>query len=113
MATPGADAVRPGSRTAATLFCALVLGAAQAAPRTHTIVIEGMQFTPATLVVKRGDRVVWRNSDLVPHTATAAGVFDSRTIAAGQSWQWVAGSPGELRYVCTLHPTMKATLVVQ
>lgn len=101
------------SRAAAALACALALGAAHAAPRIHTVVIEGMQFTPPRLVVKRGDVVVWENKDLVPHTATSPGAFDSRTIAAGKAWQWVAGKPGELPYVCTLHPTMKATLEVQ
>jgi plastocyanin len=107
---------RAGSRSlriAVAIACALVVGAAQAAPRTHTVVIEGMQFTPATLTVHRGDRIVWHNKDLVPHTATAAGGFDSRTIAAGKSWSHVARKAGTLPYICTLHPTMKATLTVQ
>ena len=29
-----------------------------------------MQFAPQTLTVKAGDRVLWQNKDLVPHTAT-------------------------------------------
>jgi plastocyanin len=86
---------------------------AASAPQTHTIVIEGMQFNPASLTVRRGDRIVWRNNDLVPHTATAKGVFDSGAIAPNDSWTYVAGTPGGLPYVCAFHPTMTAALTVQ
>ncbi|HZN48411.1 MAG TPA: cupredoxin family copper-binding protein [Ramlibacter sp.] len=94
----------------------LVLAAtlpAAAAAATHTVTIEGMKFVPETLTVKQGDRIVWNNKDVVPHTATAAGAFDSRSIGSGRSWSFVAGKPGRHAYVCTFHPGMKATLVVQ
>jgi plastocyanin len=91
-----------------------VIGAdAFAAPQTHTVVIEGMRFTPATLTVHRGDRIVWRNKDLVPHTATADKIFDSHGIPADGSWTYVAAKAGTLPYACSLHPSMKATLEVQ
>jgi plastocyanin len=96
--------------------CAAVsaAGGAFAAPQTHTVVIEGMHFTPETLTVKRGDRVQWVNKDLFPHTATAGSkAFDSGPIAAGASWSMVAGRAGTLPYVCTLHPTMAGTLIVE
>jgi plastocyanin len=79
----------------------------------HTVRIEGMQFAPATLTVKRGEQVVWVNQDLVPHTATAPKAFDSRSIAPGASWKMTAKKPGRYEYVCSFHPTMKATLVVE
>jgi plastocyanin len=47
-----------------------------------------------------------------PHTATGAG-FDSKSIAAGQSWTFTPPRPGEYAYVCALHPAMKATLRVR
>lgn len=83
------------------------------AAQTHTIAIEGMQFAPAAVTVKRGDTVVWVNRDLVPHTATARGAFDSGAIAAGKSWKMTATAEGRYQYVCTLHPTMKASLVIE
>ena len=88
-------------------------GMAQAAPQTHTVVIDSMRFKPDTLTVRRGDRVVWRNNDLVPHTATAAKVFDSGSIEPGQSWSTVLRKTGTLPYVCSFHPGMKATLQVE
>ena len=82
-------------------------------PATHEVAIEGMKFVPAQLTVKQGDTVVWVNKDLVPHTATAKGVFDSRTIDAGKRWSWKATSKGQHGYVCVYHPGMAGQLVVQ
>ena len=79
----------------------------------QTITIENMAFAPASLTVARGAKVVWHNQDLVPHTVTAAGQFDSGSIAPGKRWIYVASAPGRYDYVCTFHPGMKATLVVQ
>jgi plastocyanin len=82
-------------------------------PATHTVVIEGLKYIPETLVVKRGDVVVWTNKDPFPHTVTAKGVFDSRSIAAGHSWKYTARKAGEHHYLCTFHPNMKGTLRVE
>jgi plastocyanin len=91
----------------------LSLGAAAQSPRpaTHTVVMEAVAFQPAALTVEVGDKIVWVNRDSFPHTATSA-AFDSRDIAAGASWTYTATAAGEFPYVCTLHPTMKATLRV-
>ncbi len=64
--------------------------------RTHRVVIHGLKYEPETLVVRRGDTVVWVNEDPMPHTVTAAGGFDSRTIEAGKSWRFVARRAGRL-----------------
>ena len=97
------------------LALGLMLTAASAFGATHTVSIEAMQFSPASLTVKRGDVVAWANKDLVPHTATSATgkAFDSKSIAPGASWRMTAKKPGRYEYVCTLHPTMKAVLVVE
>ena len=79
-------------------------------PRTHTVEIRGMEFHPAALTVSVGDTIVWINRDIVPHTATA-GDWDTGLLARGQSGHVVAQHTGQLRYVCSLHPTMRGTLV--
>jgi plastocyanin len=86
---------------------------AQAAPATHRVTIDAFEFKPATLTVKQGDSVVWRNADPVPHSATAKGTFDSGPLATGASWRYTATKKGRFDYVCTLHPTMKGVLVVE
>ena len=79
----------------------------------HTVVIDAMAFKPATLTIKMGDRVVFQNHDLVPHTATAAGRFDSGVIQTAASWSVDLKTAGRYDYVGLLHPSMKAVLVVR
>jgi plastocyanin len=114
--------MRVGSLRGGTLWAVSVtlMGAAGSATpptgatQSHTITIENMQFSPAQLAVHRGDRIVWVNKDLFPHTATANNkAFDSGSIAAGSSWTYVANKPGDYAYGCTFHPTMKGALKVQ
>ena len=82
-------------------------------PQTHTIVMEGMRFEPPDLTVRPGDTVVWMNKDLFAHTATAEGGFDSRQIDPGGSWRVTLQTPGDLPYICALHPPMKAIVRVR
>jgi len=84
-----------------------------AAAATHVVVMDGVGYAPATLTVKRGDTVVWRNKDPFPHTVTAKGAFDSGSINAGKEWKFVAQKPGVYPYLCTLHPNMMGSLTVQ
>ncbi|WP_233528037.1 plastocyanin/azurin family copper-binding protein [Cupriavidus sp. P-10] len=75
--------------------------------------MDGIRFEPQELTVKAGDAVVWINRDPFPHTATTkAGVFDSKTIAAGQSWKYRPIKAGVFPYGRSLHPTMEGTLRV-
>lgn len=82
-------------------------------PAIHTVLIQAVSYQPSVLTVRRGDTVVWVNKDPFPHTVTAAGGFDSKSIAAGASWKYKAVKAGEYAYICTLHPNMKATLKVE
>ena len=109
------------ARTCGAAVAGLLLAAAAAstsgaisAAQARVVVIENVQFSPQTLIVKAGERITWVNKDLFPHTATADGKsFDSRAIAPNASWSWVAGKAGTYDYGCTFHPTMKGTVTVQ
>jgi plastocyanin len=84
------------------------------AAQVHTVTIAGMHFAPATLQVRRGERVAWVNTDLVPHTVTAGdGSFDSKTIAAGATWTWVPTRVGNVAYACAYHPAMTASVSIR
>lgn len=85
----------------------------KAAPKTVTILIKGFQFVPAKVEVASGDTVIWKNEDIVPHTATLKRTFDSKEIAVGKSWTYLAKDPGTYSYICTYHPTMAAQLIVK
>jgi plastocyanin len=98
----------------AALFILAGASAAAYKPRTHTIALRGMKNVPATLVVNAGDTVVWKNEDVVPHTATDRGKsFDSGNIEPGGSWSYVAGRKGTYSYYCAYHPNTKGRLVVR
>ncbi|HZW19705.1 cupredoxin domain-containing protein [Noviherbaspirillum sp.] len=108
-----------GLMLALALALALALSSvgAATAPKAavHTVVIEGMQFSPAVLEVNAGDTVIWHNKDPYPHTATTDSTrdFDSGEIKPGRSWKMTAKKPGDFSYLCTLHRTMNARLVVK
>ena len=87
-------------------------GVAMAAS-THEVKIEGIQFSQLDLKVQRGDTVTWRNNDVVPHTVTAAGKFDSGAIEPGKTFSRKLEQPGAYDYICTYHPGMKGRIEVQ
>ena len=95
------------------LASAVSIAVADQSPVTHTVVIKATSYSPLTLTVKSGETVVWRNEDFFPHTATAAGIFDSKSIDAGSSWSFKPNRKGTYAYICTFHPNMKATLRVE
>ncbi len=112
--------MRTTMRGGAWLLLALALSGVSAgaladrASARHEVVIDAMRYAPETLEVKAGDTVVWTNKDPFPHTVTARNhAFDSGEIAADGSWKLKATRKGTFTYVCTLHPTMKATLIVK
>jgi plastocyanin len=112
---------RPYHSTARTLLAAgvallmiAIASGAAAKSRTHTVTLRGMKNLPATLVVRAGDTVVWKNEDVVPHTATDRGKrFDSGSIEPGGSWSYVARRKGTYFYYCAYHPNTKGKLVVR
>ena len=92
-----------------------VLAAVPTSPQTHTVAIRELKFQPAVLTVKVGDTVEWKNDDIVPHTATSTKPkkFDSGILPVGSSWKYVVTKRGTYFYNCTLHPNMKAELIVR
>ena len=79
--------------------------------KSVTVVIRGFKYHPATLTVRAGTRVTWRNDDSSPHTATAKGL-NTRTVSQGQSSTLTLRRPGRDAYVCVFHPFMHGTVVV-
>jgi plastocyanin len=78
------------------------------------VTIQNMAFSPATLTVKVGDKVTWTNQDSVGHSSTADdNSFDTGVIAQGQSGTNTFAKAGTYTYHCSVHPNMKATIIVQ
>ncbi len=76
-------------------------------------------FSPATLTIKAGTTVTWKNTTAVGHTVTSddGKSFDSgasNPIAAQSgTFSFTLAKPGTFPYHCAIHPFMKATIIVQ
>jgi plastocyanin len=77
------------------------------------IAMPGKYFQPARVTAVAGDRVTFRNSDLVTHDVRiGGGVFDSGPIGRFTSWGQAIDQAGEYPFVCTLHAFMSGNLNV-
>jgi plastocyanin len=78
------------------------------------VTIKGRAFHPATLRIKKGESVTWKNNDDIDHTVDAEdGSFSSGTIKSGKSFTHTFKKAGKYAYSCHLHPRMKGTIVVE
>jgi plastocyanin len=85
-------------------------------PQTFQVAIQNFAFVPASVTVKQGDTVVFKNGDTAAHTVTATdGSFNSGTIVAGAQWSLATANlaPGTYVFTCGFHASMRGTLVVQ
>lgn len=89
---------------------------AGAAIATGVVVpIQNFAFHPGRLTVGVGAKVTFTNRDAAPHDATATGGperFGSPTLADGKSWSHTFTTAGTYAYICSIHPYMKAVLIV-
>jgi plastocyanin len=78
------------------------------------VTISDFQFSPSSVTVNVGDTVTWTNDGPTPHSATSNdGVFDTGIMDAGQSGSHTFTEAGTFAYICTPHPNMTGTVVVQ
>jgi len=79
----------------------------------ETVIIEDFAYSPGNLQVPMGARVTWINRDSAPHSATdSRGSWDTGLLAKGERATLTFDVAGTFDYFCTVHPNMKARLVV-
>lgn len=86
---------------------------AEAAPQHVTI--ENYAYSPGTVTVYVGDTVSWTNHDQASHdvvTTSAPAAFQSPLLATGEGWSFTFTVPGTYAYYCSVHPDMRAQVVV-
>ena len=89
-------------------------GAAKASGGPVAATIEAFAFEPPRIEASVGQKVTWTNRDPAEHTVTHdGGSFDSGTMAGGATFSRTFDTPGEFRYICSLHPGMKGVVVVR
>ena len=78
-------------------------------------------FDPAEIVVPAGTTVVWTNLGPTPHTVAgtsgvgpgAAVLWTSPIMMTGDTYSFTFSAPGTYPIICTLHPDMVGTIIVQ
>ena len=78
------------------------------------IKMQSIQFAPKATTVKVGQKVKWVNEDSTDHNVTAdsGADFKSKDFGKGASFEFTADKAGTVKYECTIHPGMTATLNV-
>jgi plastocyanin len=85
-----------------------------AAQPPQTVTIKDFSYGPETMVVSVGATTVWRNQDVVPHTATAQDDnWDTDEIAGGAEKAHRFDRPGRYAYRCRYHPNMQGVIEVK
>lgn len=69
-------------------------------------------FQPADAQVRVGGGVTWTNSGDFPHTVTFDDA-DCGRLTGGQTVSAQFNQAGTYAYLCTIHPQMRGTVIVQ
>lgn len=79
----------------------------------HSVEMIQMKFYPAELKVKKGDKVVFVNHDLVTHDVTEESqkLWSSSPMIADQTWVLTVSET--VSYYCSIHPVMKGKIIVE
>jgi len=108
----GCTSYGPSTTTPATTLTQ-VLGAT-------TVNIENFAFNPASIAVPKGTTVTWVNQDTTDHqivndaqgTIAQGALFTSNSLPKGASYSFKFDNPGTYPYHCSIHPSMKAMVIV-
>lgn len=80
----------------------------------NSVQITNFSFSPATLIIKVGETVTWTNQDGIGHSATADDKsFDTGILSQGKSGTITFSKAGTYTYHCSIHPSMRGTIIVQ
>jgi plastocyanin len=97
---------------------------ASAAPATSSssgaggavaVTMKNLAFSPTSVSAKVGQTVQWTNQDTPPHNVVYVSgpkFTSSGTLNTGGQFKLKLTQPGTIHYICSIHPFMKATIVV-
>ena len=79
-----------------------------------SVTIKNFDYSPMMLTIKAGSSVTWKNLDGEPHTiASVDGQFRSQALDQNDTFRFTFDHPGTFKYICSIHPKMKATITVK
>lgn len=74
--------------------------------------IRDFTYIPDTLTVKIGQTVRWTNYDTAIHNVVGSGL-ESDTLQQGDTFTFTFEEEGTYDYICTFHPWMEGTVIVE
>jgi len=82
-------------------------------PTMHSVEMLQMKFYPIELKVKKGDKIVFVNHDIVTHDIREESkkAWNSSPMSEGQTW--ILEATETVNYYCSIHPVMKGKIVVE
>ena len=96
------------------VFWTAAAGAGEGPRSEEQVKIDNFSFIPGTLTVKAGTMVTWINKDDVPHTVVSTTKkFSSHVLDTDDKYAHTFTDPGTYEYYCSVHPHMKAKVIVQ
>lgn len=82
--------------------------------KTVDVEMKEFKFLPVEITIKAGDTVRWTNNDRAPHDATAKDKsWKTALLRTGNSATVTFDTPGTYEYYCSIHPGMKAKVIVE
>ena len=101
---------------AAAVLCVAAVPLEAGAAGVERVVLKDIDFSPASVTIRRGDSVrwVWRDPN-VSHDVTSRGRLRFRSSATKLTGTHTVRfrRKGTYRYVCTIHPNMLGKVVVR
>jgi plastocyanin len=108
-----AGAIAAVGFTAAGIYWADKYDTTAAAGGPASVVISDFAFQPQALTVPKGTTVTWRNADPLDHSVVAPDQsFSSGALGRGDTFRFTFDTPGDIAYVCGVHPEMTGTVNV-
>lgn len=87
---------------------------ASTAGDTVSVGIKDIEFDPATITAKVGQKIVWTNNEAIVHnvTATSGAQFESDSLDEGATFEYTPTKAGKIDYVCTIHSGQNGSITV-
>jgi plastocyanin len=115
-ATSSSSSAAPATSTSASASSSAPSGGAAPTPGgAVAVTMKNLAFSPGSVNAKVGQKIEWTNDDTAPHNVTYVSgpkFTSSGTLSTGGKFSVTATQAGTIHYVCTIHPFMKATIVV-
>ncbi|HMH65180.1 MAG TPA: cupredoxin domain-containing protein [Rhizomicrobium sp.] len=100
-------------RSAFAAFVLFLLSGLSANAADTIVTIKNFDFA-MDVSVTSGSTVTWKNLDGEPHTVVSAdGLFRSPALDQNDSYSFKFDKPGIYKYICSIHPKMRAMITVK